>query len=93
MSNGWFVPVDTAFIIVIVSWAQTLSQSGWRTKRETRFVSKLTHQNEVASVWNIFLEGSLTTYFIHHEFEIILQPENLTWWSAVACRNVSIDLA
>lgn len=33
MSNGWFVPVDTAFIIVIVRLARLLRQAGWLLNR------------------------------------------------------------
>ncbi len=51
MSNGWAVPVDTAFIIVIVKLAQSLRQGGWPVNRETWYISKLTHQNGVSYVW------------------------------------------
>lgn len=45
MSNGWFVPVDTSFIIVIVGLAQLLKQGGWRVNSEIQSISELTHQD------------------------------------------------
>lgn len=63
MSNGWFVRVDTAFIIVIVRLAQSLRQAGWSANRETWPLSELTHQNGMAYLWKYtVLEGGFTNY-------------------------------
>lgn len=61
MSNGWFVSVDTAFIIVIVRPGSVLrQQAGWPANRQTWSVSKVTHQSGVAYLWKyIFWKAAL----------------------------------
>ena len=60
MSNGWFVPVDTAFIIVIVRLAESLRQAGWPANRETWYVSKVTHQNGAAYLWKYIFRKAVS---------------------------------
>lgn len=71
MSNGWFVPVDTTFIIVIVRLAELLRQAGRSANRETRYVSKLTHQNGVAYLEIYFRKAVLQVIAASNESEKI----------------------
>lgn len=64
MSNGWFVPVDTSFIIVIDAGS---------VARPLVHISALTHYNG-AVYGNVFLQSLLAGY--HHRKRV---TNNLRW--------------
>lgn len=55
VSIGWFVPMDTAFIIVIVRPAQSLRLAG----KYGGSISKLTHHGAAAFGWKCILGATL----------------------------------